>query len=200
MKNQKTQFKAIAPRCKNIGLLLACLAAVFISAPTPAEANDQDDEETIRSKALSRGPYLRTSARRCPALAVASLALPSPIPGTANVLGAFTGSANFVPNLCDGSYTGTFNWAAANGDRISGTFLGQNIPTATAGVFYNVETAVITGGTGRFRHATGMFTLYGQINFVTGTFVLPWSGTISIGPALGQRDSALICASQLAFV
>jgi hypothetical protein len=31
----------------------------------------------------------------------------------------------------------------------------------------------------RFRHATGMFTLYGQIDFIAGTFALPWSGTIS---------------------
>ena len=68
---------------------------------------------------------------------------------------------------------------AANGDRITGPFLGQLIATATPGVYYNVETAVITGGTGRFRHASGMFTLYGQINFTTGTFVLPWQGTIS---------------------
>ena len=60
-----------------------------------------------------------------------------------------------------------------------GSFLGQLIPTATEGVFYNLETALITGGTGRFRHAIGMFTLYGQVNFVARTFVLPWQGTIS---------------------
>jgi hypothetical protein len=76
---------------------------------------------------------------------------------------------------------------AANGDRISGPFLGQLIPTATQGVFYNMETAIITGGTGRFRHATGVFTLYGQVNFVARTFVLPWQGTIS-GVDSHRRD------------
>jgi hypothetical protein len=55
--------------------------------------------------------------------------------------------------------------------------MGQLIPTATQGVFYNVETAIITGGTGRFRHATGMLNLYAQVNFVTRTFALPWQGT-----------------------
>jgi hypothetical protein len=87
--------------------------------------------------------------------------------------------ATFVPNVCDGSYTGTYQWIAANGDRISGPFRGQLIPTATAGVYTNVETAIITGGTGHFRNASGMFTLYGVIDFTSSTFVLPWLGTIS---------------------
>ncbi|MEP6686583.1 MAG: hypothetical protein ABJB22_07395, partial [Verrucomicrobiota bacterium] len=68
---------------------------------------------------------------------------------------------------------------AANGDSISGPFFGQLIPTATPGVFDNTETAIITGGTGRFAGASGMITLHGQINFNTLTFVLPWEGTIS---------------------
>ena len=160
-----------------IPLFLACLAAVFISVPTPAVADDQDGQV----------PFTGTVSGQIPA------DLGPPVPGSggcvfnffvsnsgnATQLGSFTGTANFIPNVCDGSYTGTFQWIAANGDRISGPFLGQLIPTATPGVYYNLETALITGGTGRFRHATGMFTLYGQVNFVTRTFVLPWQGTIS---------------------
>jgi hypothetical protein len=47
MKNRTIQFKATALRCKSsrcpavAGLLLACLAAVFISVPNPAPAHDQ---------------------------------------------------------------------------------------------------------------------------------------------------------------
>src|ERR1043166_5584913 len=41
VKNRKIQFKATAPRCRNAGLLLACLAAVFISAPNLASARDE---------------------------------------------------------------------------------------------------------------------------------------------------------------
>jgi hypothetical protein len=41
MKNRNIQFKAVALRCKNTGLLLACLAAVFISAPNLASARDE---------------------------------------------------------------------------------------------------------------------------------------------------------------
>ena len=99
--------------------------------------------------------------------------------GNATHLGHFTGTANFIPNVCDGSYTGTYHWVAANGDSISGPFFGQNIPTATPGVFDNVETALITSGTGRFAGASGMFQLGGQVNFNTLTAVLPWDGTIS---------------------
>ncbi|HEU0209527.1 MAG TPA: hypothetical protein VFQ78_11185 [Candidatus Udaeobacter sp.] len=99
--------------------------------------------------------------------------------GTSNLLGQFHGMATFVPNVCDGSYTGTYEWIAANGDRISGPFRGQNFPTATAGVVSNVETATITGGTGRFKHASGTFTLYGIIDYNTLTFVVPWLGTLS---------------------
>jgi len=46
-------------------------------------------------------------------------------------------------------------------------------------VFDNHETAIVTGGTGRFTGATGLFTLTGQVNFITSSFVLPWQGTIS---------------------
>jgi hypothetical protein len=160
-----------------IPLLLACLAALVISVPTSAFANDRDDQV----------PFQGTVSGEIP------VDIGPPVPGSngcvfnffvsnagnATQLGSFTGISNFIPNLCDGSYTGSFNWVAANGDSISGPFRGQNIATATPGVFLNVETAIITGGTGRFRHATGMFTLYGQVNFNTRTFVLPFLGTIS---------------------
>src|SRR5688572_11770007 len=84
--------------------------------------------------------------------------------GNATQLGHFTGTANFIPNVCTGSYTGSYNWTAANGDSISGPFFGQLIPTGTPGVFENTETAIITGGTGRFADATGEFTLHGQVD------------------------------------
>lgn len=157
-----------------IPLLLACIAVVFISATTPAFAGDQV-------------PFKGTVSGQIP------VDLGPPVPGTggcvfnffvnnsgnASHLGLFTGTSNFIPNLCDGSYSGTFHWIAANGDSISGPFFGQLIPTTTPGVFANDETAIITAGTGRFAGATGMFVLRGQVNFNTRTFVLPWQGTIS---------------------
>src|SRR6266478_7072980 len=78
--------------------------------------------------------------------------------GNANQLGAFTGTAEFYPNFCEDPpnirYTGMFDWFAANGDEISGTFEGYLSPTETPGVFDNHETAEVTGGTGRFANAS----------------------------------------------
>ena len=109
--------------------------------------------------------------------------------GHANQLGAFTGTAEFSPHLASPirifvnniTYTGTFDWFAANGDEISGTFEGYLSPTETPGVYDNHETAEVTGGTGRFANATGHFELGGQLDFTTNppSFVLPWQGVIS---------------------
>jgi hypothetical protein len=180
MKNRNIQFKAAALRCRNTGLLLACLAAVFISAPTPARAG-----EMVPFNGIVSGYVLSQSCTDCcdPSLQVFNS-------GNANQLGAFTGTAEFFPrpcepdpDLCENNipYTGTFDWFAANGDEISGTFEGYLCPTETPGVYDNHETAEVTGGTGRFANATGHFELGGQLDFTTNppSFVLPWEGTIS---------------------
>jgi len=87
------------------------------------------------------------------------------------------------PDLCENNipYTGTFDWFAANGNEISGTFEGYLCPTETPGVYDNHETAEVTGGAGRFANATRHFELAGQLDFTTNppSFVLPWQGVIS---------------------
>ena len=99
--------------------------------------------------------------------------------GNGTHLGRFTGTAEFVLNVCDLTYVGSYVFTAANGDTISGPFTGSFTPTAVQGVFDNTETAFITGGTGRFAGATGTFNLGGQVNLNTGTFSFPWEGAIS---------------------
>jgi len=94
-------------------------------------------------------------------------------------LGRFTGTAEFVINVCDLTYVGSYVFTAANGDSISGPFSGSLTPTDVQGLFDNTETAFITSGTGRFASATGTFNLGGQIDLNIGTFSLPWEGTIS---------------------
>ena len=155
-----------------IPLLLACFAAVFISAPIPAAAGDQVPfNGTVSGQIPSDlGPPDETGC-------VFDFLVSNS--GYPTQLGAFTGYAEFIPNLCDLTYTGFFYWIAANGDQISGPFSGYLTPTAMPGVFDNHETAIVTGGTGRFTGATGLFTLTGQVNFITSSFVLPWQGTIS---------------------
>jgi hypothetical protein len=153
-------------------LVLVCFAAVFISAI--AVAGDQ-----VPFKGTVSGNIPADMGPPVPGSGGCVFSFTVTNAGNATHLGPFTGTANFIPNVCDGSFTGTFHWIAANGDSISGPFFGQLIPTATPGVFDNIETAIITGGTGRFAGATGMFTLAGQTNFVTASFVFSMEGTIS---------------------
>ena len=177
MKNRNIQFKPTAGIL--IPLLLACFAAVFISAPNSAKAGGM-----VPFNGTVSGYVDSQSGTECePSIHVVNF-------GHANHLGAFTGTAEFSPRPCDPDpdlcennvpYTGTFDWFAANGDEIFGTFEGYLCPTETPGVFDNNETAEVTGGTGRFTNATGHFELGGQLDFTTNppSFVLPWEGVIN---------------------
>ena len=157
MKNRNIQFKAAALSCKSAGLFLASLAGLFISAPNPASARDQ-----VPFNGVVAGYNNPPSGTQCePLVSVVNF-------GHANQLGAFTGTAEFFPrpcepdpNLCANNIpdTLTFDWFAANGDEIYGTFQGYLCPTETPGVFDNHETAEVTGGTGRFTNAIGHFEL-----------------------------------------
>ena len=99
-------------------------------------------------------------------------------------LGRFSGTAEFVLDVCDLTYVGSYVFTAANGDAISGPFSGSLTPTGVQGVFDNTEITFITSGTGRFAGATSTFNLGGQIDPNTGTFSLPWEWTIStVGPS-----------------
>ena len=167
MTNRNIHFKPTAGVL--IPLLLACFAAVFISAATPATAGEMVPfKGTVSGNIISNTPldecHLLTDVVNG---------------GNATQLGRFSGTAQFINNVCDLSYIGTYEFTAANGDSISGSFIGQLTPTGTPGVFDNDETAFITSGTGRFADATGTFHLGGQIDTNTGTFALPWQGTIS---------------------
>ena len=182
MKNRNIQFNPTTLRCKNsrrsaaagllVPLLLACFA-LFFSAATPAAASDPITFNGTVSGQIpaDMGPPVAGSNGCVFNFYVTNT-------GSATELGKFTGASNFIPNVCTGSYTGTFLWIGADGDSISGTFVGQLIPTQTQGLFDNNETATITSGTGRFVGATGTLTAGGQVNFATSSFVLPFEGTI----------------------
>jgi hypothetical protein len=173
MKNRNIQSKATAGL--PITLILACCAIVFISAPPSALAGEMVPfNGTVSGFVETQEPVDQCTVHAH----VVNF-------GNANQLGAFTGTAEFYPNFCQDppniTYTGSFDWFAANGDEITGTFDGYLSPTDTPGVYDNHETADVTGGTGRFSNATGHFELGGQLDFTTvpPSFVLPWEGSIS---------------------
>jgi hypothetical protein len=178
MKNRNIQFPATVLRCGSsrrsavaglaVPLLLACLA-VFVAATTPASARDQ-----VPFNGIVSGTIISTvPLDECHVLSEAVNG------GNAMQLGRFNGTAEFVLNVCDLTYVGSYVFTGANGDSISGPFTGTLTPTPIPGVFDNNELAFITGGTGRFANATGTFNLGGQIDTNAGTFSLPWQGTIS---------------------
>ena len=195
MKNRNIQFERAALCCKDTGLLLACLAAVFISTPTPVSARD-----LVPFNGTILG-YLETQEPidQCTVHAhVVTF-------GNSNQLGAFTGTAEIYGNFCENppniTSTGSYHWFAANGDQFSATFDAILTPTATQGVYDNHETAEVTGGTGRFTNATGH---RGRTNRLH-------HGAALVCPPLARDhlkcrlDEAvdivrLFCASQLAFV
>jgi hypothetical protein len=173
MKNRNIQFKATALRCKNTGLLLACLAAGFISAPNPASAGSQ---------VPFRGAFSTEF--------VSVFVPPPPFPslhisvtgqGNASHLGATSAvTDNQVVNLDDGSATATYTFTAANGDTVvlEMVFQTTDIP---GGVSFAGDYTV-AGGTGRFDGATGSGTLEGSAIFTgpnNGVGSASVTGTIS---------------------
>jgi len=116
------------------------VAAAMISVTTAASAKDQ-----VPFKGIVSGSVISvTPIDQCHQLAEAVNG------GTASHMGRFTGTAEFVLDVCNLTYVGSYVFTAANGDSISGPFSGTLTPTAVPGVFDNTEIAFITSGTGRF--------------------------------------------------
>ena len=195
MKNRNIQFKPTAGLL--IPLLLACFAAVFISAPNSALARDQVPFNGIVSGFVETSEFLPP----CTIHAHASNF------GNATHLGAFTGSGELFQDFCEDppniTYTGTSHWFAANGDELSSTFEGFLSPTETPGVYDNHETC---GRDRRHRSLRQRHRPYG-----VGRANRHHRGAAVFCPPLSWVDLKcrleqaleivrLICASQLAFV
>jgi hypothetical protein len=100
--------------------------------------------------------------------------------GEATHLGRFTLKGPHRVNLATIPVTaiGTFEFTAANGDTLTASFTGMGTPSATPGISSIVETATITGGTGRFVGASGNFIVERSVDLVTLTTTGSFQGTI----------------------
>jgi hypothetical protein len=98
--------------------------------------------------------------------------------GNATHLGRFTVEIPHVVNTTNRTSIGTYEFTAANSDTLTAGFTGQATLMAP-GVLSIVETATITGGTGRFTNATGSFTVERLFNQVTGLTTGSFEGVIS---------------------
>jgi hypothetical protein len=99
--------------------------------------------------------------------------------GAATQLGYFMLDVRLVVNPATRTAVGVYEFTAANGDTLYAEFTGQATPTEIPGVLYIVETATITGGTGRFAGATGSFIAERWSNPTAGMTVGYFEGTIS---------------------
>ena len=99
--------------------------------------------------------------------------------GNATQLGQFTLDIPHTVNRSDRTAIGSYAFTAANGDTVFADFTGQATLTSTPGVVYIVETATITGGTGRFAGATGDFVSERLFDMINGTTIGSFEGTIS---------------------
>lgn len=99
--------------------------------------------------------------------------------GNATQLGRFTLDIPHIVNRANLTATGTYEFSSANGDAVYADFDGVSMPTDVPNVIAIVETATITGGTGRFAGATGSFTAYRLFDRVAGTTIGYFEGTIS---------------------
>lgn len=93
--------------------------------------------------------------------------------GVATLLGRYTVEMPHLVDQATRTGTGTYIFTAANGDTLTADFSGQATLVAP-GVLTVAESAVITGGTGRFEGATGSFTadrtFFAATLTTTGTF------------------------------
>jgi hypothetical protein len=77
--------------------------------------------------------------------------------GNATQLGNYDLVVTAVANPQAMTAEGTYEFVAANGDTLTADFTGIGVPTEVPGVILQLETAIITGGTGRFAGASGSF-------------------------------------------
>jgi hypothetical protein len=93
-------------------------------------------------------------------------------------LGKFSLTIPNAVNTANRTATGTFQFIAAKGDTVFGTMSGKAV-FSQPNVLAITETAIITGGTGRFAGSRGGFPVARLKNTVTGATTAAFTGTIS---------------------
>jgi hypothetical protein len=180
-------------RVVGVALFVGCSQPISPTSPTsPSAASPSiasSEANTTGARLLSKDQEVPFKGRLEGAATITPLTPPFlsvSIEGTGNAthLGGFTVEIPHVVNTTNRTSTGTYEFTAPNGDTLTAGFTGQASLTAP-GVLSIIETATITGGTGRFADATGNFTVERSFNQVTGLTTGSFEGTIS-SPGAGK--------------
>ena len=140
---------------------------------------DSDSPTSPTGAGLATAPTLARGATELPfrgsLKTEADLVPPNPVAvltgtGHATHLGQITMAMTALVDFATSTATGTFNFTAANGDELSGTFIGVEGVFVGPNLARITEVATITGGTGRFQGVTGTFIMvrFDTIDFATG--------------------------------
>jgi len=148
-------------------LRVVVLAAVLLTLAAPVAAGDQ-----VTFKGRLEGTVTVTPLD--PPLASVLIEAT----GNGSQLGRFTLEIPHLVNQALRTGIGTYVFTAANGDTLTADFAGQ-ATIVSPGVIATHETAVITGGTGRFAGATGTFIADRTFFMATGMTVGSFEGTVS---------------------
>jgi hypothetical protein len=149
-------------------LVLAVLAVLALTGPAVAQQH-------VPFHGVFEGDYTVTPI---PDTTTATLVVSAS--GTGSQIGAFELEIPHVVNFATSTATGSYQFTAANGDMVIGSFTGHATPIGTDGHYAMlVEEVTITGGTGRFEGATGGFTAVRLIDRVNLLTIGYYDGTIS---------------------
>ena len=120
-----------------------------------------------------RANVVVTGQEPLPPFPPTSVRLTGSATGQATYLGRFTRTETITLNLQTGTFTGTLEFTAANGDKLTAGISGQFTPDLSAAD----GTYVFTGGRGRFQNATGRATFEAKADGAGG-FDVKFNGTI----------------------
>jgi hypothetical protein len=164
--NKNNESKAKRNMKQN--LIYLQMTALFLAAALPS---------AVAAEMPFRGSFqaVETHAVQFPTLTVVGSGA-----GNATQLGKFTMTYGALVNLVTRVGIGSFEFIAANGDRVFTDSLGQSTPTATPNLVSIVEILTITGGTGRFVGATGTVISTRLLDQVSGDTSGSFDGTIDI--------------------
>ena len=156
------------------------VAAAMILATTPASARDQ-----VPFRGVVAGSVISVRP-----LDACNQLIEVVNGGNASHLGRFTGTAEFVVNVCDLTYVGSRGdvFTAANGDSIAGPFTGTLTPTDVQGVFDNTETAFISSGRDALQARLAPSTSADKSTSIQERFLSPGKGLSRPSAQAVERD------------
>ena len=142
-------------------------AAIAVSAFATGPAQGAVFSGTL----YNTNPPASPSGRCAPTASTVSI---SPSLGAsvgASNIGAFSATMSHCinPPLPTSYSNGIFSFDFGAGDLLTGTYDGVLSASGTAGVFDNLESYIVTGGTGRFANFAGSLTGTGTVTFAPGS-------------------------------